>query len=98
MKQSIITSLKVVLFLFPFAFAMAGEAPQVKQKAKAEVVNINTATVEELTSLPRIGPEIAKRILEFRQEHKGFKKVEEIMNIKGIGTKTFNKLKPFIKV
>ena len=59
-------------------------------------VNINTAGPDELATLPRIGPVIAKRIIEFREEHQGFKKVEELMNVKGIGPKTFEKLAPLI--
>jgi len=99
MKQSIITSLKIFLFLLPLAFSIAGEQPKANQDADDfQVVNINTATLEELVTLPRIGPSIAQRIIDFRDEHEGFKKVEEIMNVKGIGPKTFEKLKAKIKV
>ena len=58
----------------------------------SSLVNINTAGLEELTTLPRIGPVIAQRIIEFRKEHEGFKQLEELMNVRGIGQKTFDRL------
>ena len=77
-----------------------GAAPQEQTEAAkvAGKVNINTASLEELTTLPRIGPKIAERIIAFRGEHEGFKKVEEIMNVKGIGAKTYEKLAPLISL
>lgn len=64
---------------------------------KSEVVNINTATKEELIGLPGIGEATAMKILDYRQQKKGFKKIEDIMNVKGIGKKKFENLKNFIK-
>ncbi len=66
------------------------------QKGKAvstEKVNLNTATVEQLQTLPGIGPAIAKRVVEYRTKAGKFNKIEEIINVKGIGEKTFQKLK-----
>ena len=60
-------------------------------------VNINTATIEELDTLPGIGPAIAKRIVDFRKEQP-FKKIEDIMLVKGIGKKKFAKLRERITV
>ncbi|MDR3670742.1 MAG: helix-hairpin-helix domain-containing protein [Holophaga sp.] len=61
-------------------------------------VNLNTATVTELLQLPRVGPKTAQRIIAFRQEHGPFQRPEDLMNVKGIGEKTFQKLRPFITV
>jgi comEA protein len=61
-------------------------------------VNINTATQAELEKLPGVGPSLASRILEYRTKNGGFKKIEDLMNVKGIGEKSFLKLKPQITV
>lgn len=64
----------------------------------AAPVNLNTATAAQIATLPGIGPKAAQRILEHRQKNGGFKKIEELMNVKGIGEKSFLKLKPLITV
>ena len=69
----------------------ASGALAAEQSARAEkpVININTASAEELEELPRIGPVIAQRIVEYRAKEGAFHSVEEIMNVRGIGEKTF---------
>jgi len=62
------------------------------------VVNINTASAAELDSLPGIGAKTAARIIEYRQKNGPFKKVEELMNVRGVGEKNFLKLKPQLTV
>ncbi|NSL54667.1 ComEA family DNA-binding protein [Uliginosibacterium aquaticum] len=57
-------------------------------------VNINTATVEQLESLAEIGPTKARAIVDYRKTNGGFKTLEEIKQVKGIGDKTFDKIKP----
>jgi competence protein ComEA len=68
------------------------------QPAAAAPLNLNTATAADLARLPGIGPAVAARIVEYRQKNGGFKKAEELMNVKGIGEKTFLKLKPLVTV
>jgi competence protein ComEA len=66
--------------------------------AAATPLNLNTATVAQLEALPGIGARTAERILEYRQKNGGFKKVEELMNVQGVGEKSFLKLKALITV
>ena len=61
-------------------------------------INLNTATLEELDLLPGVGPAIAQRIVEYREANDGFYDIEEILDVSGIGEKTFEKLKPYITV
>ena len=80
----------------------SGEPRQAQDAARpsrtAAPLNLNTATADELEALPGIGPATATRILEYRQKNGPFKKIEDLMNIKGIGEKSFLKLKPLLSV
>ena len=61
-----------------------------------EVVNINTAGAEQLQLLPRVGPALANRIIEFRESNGLFKTVDELVAVKGIGETSLAKLEPYI--
>lgn len=61
-------------------------------------ININTATMDELTQLKRVGPKYAARIVEYREKNGPFKNPEDITLVKGIGTKTFEANKDSIRV
>jgi competence protein ComEA len=67
-------------------------------KAAPAVVNLNTASASQIEALPGVGASTAKRIIEYREKNGGFKKVEELMNVKGIGEKSFLKLKSMVTV
>ncbi|ABY93376.1 helix-hairpin-helix domain-containing protein [Thermoanaerobacter brockii subsp. lactiethylicus] len=66
--------------------------------AKDKKININTATREELQTLPGIGPVTAERIIEFRESKGPFKKIEDIVNVSRIGPKMFEQIKDKITV
>jgi competence protein ComEA len=71
------------------------------QKATAPTaakVNINTATAEQLQTLPGIGPALAKTIIEHRTKSGKFNKIEEILNVKGMGEKKFEKIRDRLTV
>jgi competence protein ComEA len=102
----------LVLMLAVLAMAAAPLAAQTSSSGKSPArtgrssakalpsapINLNTATAAQLAELPGIGPKAAQRIVEYRQKNGSFKKIEELMNVKGIGEKSFLKLKPAITV
>lgn len=61
-------------------------------------VDLNTATYNDLVKLPGIGPVMAKRLLEFRATNGGFKRLQDLRKVKGIGAKTYEKLAPLLVV
>lgn len=65
----------------------------VKKKEEKKLVSINSAGIEELTTLPGIGKTTAQRIIDYRQEKGSFLSLEELMNVKGIGKSKYEKIK-----
>ena len=61
-----------------------------------ELLNINTASAEELQTLPNIGAQMAQRIVNYREQHGKFASMEALQNVKGIGAKALEKLRPFV--
>jgi competence protein ComEA len=76
----------------------AGAASRAAKPAPGTITNINTATQAQLEALPGVGAKAAERILEYRQKNGNFKKIEDLMNVKGFGEKSFLKLKPLLTV
>lgn len=75
--------------------AHAGPPPTAAPKAAEGVVNLNDASEDELTRLPGIGPGKARAIAEHRHAHP-FRRIDELTKVKGIGRKTFGRLRPYI--
>jgi competence ComEA-like helix-hairpin-helix protein len=61
-----------------------------------KAVNINSADSSQLAMLPRVGPSVADRIVDYRKQNGPFKKAEDLMLVQGIGDKTFQLLKPYV--
>lgn len=68
---------------------------QESETALTGKVHLNTATAEELETLPGVGAVTAQRIVEYRSAH-GFARIEDLMNVKGIGQAKFNKMQPWL--
>ncbi len=94
--------MRKTLTVIAMVFLVLGAHPLMAAKAKAAsqhaVININTATEAQLVKLPGIGPKKAKRIVETRKRLGGFKRIEDIMKVKGIGEKTFQRIRKLITV
>ena len=88
-------ALKTIVSLFVILALMASAGLSL---AENEKINLNQASVEELATLKHIGPAIAERIVQYREENGNFTKIEDVMNVKGIGPKTFEKIQDLISV
>jgi competence protein ComEA len=71
---------------------------QALSQTPAKKININTASLDELQTLPRIGEKVAQRIIDYREQHGDFKKIEELMKVQGIGEKVFKLIRDKIEV
>jgi comEA protein len=94
MIKGLVLSIVLGLVFSTFLSLQVQAAP----KASEKKININTASLVELQKLPRIGEKVAQRIIDFRKKNGKFKKTEELMKVKGIGEKMFNRLKDLITV
>lgn len=90
-RFAVLGSLPLLGFSVVFAVLRAEESPPPK-------VNLNTANVEELAQLPGIGPAIAERIVRHREKNGPFRRIEELLIIRGISRKKFEKIRPLIFV
>lgn len=89
---------QTILFLTVIMATMcvSAFAADVQSAAPAGVVNINTADAAQLSLLPRVGAKAAQRIVEYRTQHGPFAKSTDLMQVKGFGDKTFQRLNPYI--
>ena len=93
--QSLTRRVAAAALALALAFALAGG---VAHAAGDAPVDINKATAEQLESLPGVGEKLAQRIVEYREQQGPFGSVEELMNVRGIGEKSFEKLRDRLTV
>ena len=102
LEDSMTKPTRIVTAMFLAAFFLLATPPATAQKKSveipAETIDINSADVEELMELPGIGQSYAQRIVEYRQEHGAFERIEDLMNVRGIGEKTFLKIRGSLRV
>ena len=68
----------------------------VPMAAATEAVNVNSADAETLALLPRVGPAVAQRIIEFREQNGSFRQKEDLLLVRGIGERTFELIEPYV--
>jgi len=78
--------------------AAPAESEARKPAAPTRTIDLNTATVEQLVEVPGIGQALAERIVEFRQKEGPFRRVEDLMKVRGIGEKSLEKMRPWLTV
>lgn len=86
----------IVIFVIGFAFLLPSQLLYAKSKNDPVMVNINTGDIKVISILPGIGKKTAEKIIQYRAEYGKFKKKEELINVKGIGLKKFEKIKSLI--
>ena len=96
--RQIIRALLIATLVVSWSPAATAQSDKPPVVTKSATINLNAATLDQLQDLPGIGRATAQRILDYRQKSGGFKKIEELMNVRGIGEKSFLKLKPLISV
>ena len=88
----------LVAALVVLAVAGSAIAADNTPAAPTGVVNLNTADAFQLSLLPRVGIKAAQRIVDYRREHGNFKKTSDLMQVKGFGEKTYQRLVPYLAV
>jgi competence protein ComEA len=96
-KQLAVLALWAVLSGVMFAPVVGAATGDAKTPAVTTPVNVNTATAEELIALPGIGEKRAQAILDMRKQKGGFKSVDELTEVKGIGPVNLEKLRPYVR-
>jgi len=96
MRKSHLIVLAVILIATISSAAMAADVQPLPAATATGVVNINTADNAQLCLLPRVGVKAAQRIADYRKEHGNFKKTSDLMQVKGFGEKSFERLSAYV--
>ena len=97
-KNNKLLTLLVILAMAAVSTVSLAAAEKQAAPGPDKLVNINSADAGQLIALPQIGPKMAQRILDYRKNNGNFKRVQDLMKVKGIGEKIFAKLQPLITI
>jgi competence protein ComEA len=97
-RSALVLVAALVCTSLPLIAQRATRPPVAATAVSTEPVNLNSATAAQIASLPGIGPKTADLIVQYRQKNGPFKKIEEIMNVRGVGEKSFLKIKDRLTV
>lgn len=98
MFRRIVPLILIIATVFSLACTRRPLPPTSARVSPAHAVNINTAPLDELIRIPHVGESIAKKMIEHREKHGPFRRIEHIMLIPGISDKRFRKIRPLIRV
>jgi competence protein ComEA len=98
MRKSHLIVLSVILIATISSAAMAADSAPVVAAPITGIVNLNTADAAQLAMLPRVGLKAAQRIVDYRKEHGSFKKTSDLMQVKGFGEKSFERLAAYVTI
>jgi competence protein ComEA len=97
-RSALVLVAALVVIASPLVAQRATRPPVAATVVSAEVVNLNSATATQIASLPGIGPKTAELVVQYRGKNGPFKKIEEIMNVRGIGEKSFLRIRDRLTV
>jgi comEA protein len=97
-SRSSVARLRFVLATASLLFLFSGTAHAQKKHPPANQVDLNSATADELQQVPGIGPATAKSIINFREKSGPFRRVEDLLAIRGISRQALQRLRPYITV
>ena len=96
--KSLLTLLVILAMAAVSTVSLGAAEKQAAAGGTDKLININSADAVLLAKLPQVGPKMAQRILDYRKSSGGFKRVQDLMKVKGIGEKVFAKLQPLITI
>ncbi|MBL8170356.1 MAG: helix-hairpin-helix domain-containing protein [Acidobacteria bacterium] len=91
--KSVALALSLLLFFAPVSASASLAARQTDSR-----LNLNTATIAELTQLPGIGPALAARIIEHRRKHGPFKRTADVIAVRGMSARRYRRIAPLIRI
>ncbi len=97
-EASLVFAAVLALSLSASTPAAEESGPKTRKAPAVSTIDINRATAEDFDKLPGIGPELARRIVAYREKHGPFRRIEDLMAVRGMGPKKWRALKPYLRV